>query len=121
MSSKSEKERREKIRIKNAEYQTRKEKRLSEQEYAKREQERLHKAELKKLEESGEWICKPKKNAPKKNAPVLPVLPLPVPVPVHTQVQPNLDLSIIDSVEDTDIKWTKQKINWAESESETED
>ena len=113
MSSKSEQSRREHIRVKNAEYQNRKEKRLSEQDYAKREQERLHKAELKQLEEAGEWICKPKKtsspNSPTPNAKPVPTTPTPV---------TKLDLSIIDSVEDTEIKWTKQKINWAESDTD---
>lgn len=92
-----EKERREQIRIKNAEYQLRSQKRMSDQEYAKREKERLHKAELKKLEQAGEWVCKSK-----------PELKL---EPVDFELK--LDLSIVDSMTD-DVKWPKQKINWAE-------
>jgi len=91
-----EKERREQIRVKNAEYQLRVQKRMSDQDYAKREQERLRKLELKKLEQAGEWVCK------------VPVEPEP------KEPEPELDLSIVDSMEDVDIKWTKQKINWAE-------
>lgn len=91
----NERERREKIRVKNAEYTLRSQKRMSDQEYAKREQERLRKAELKKLEEAGEWVCKLE--------------------PVE-KVEPEtvLDLSIVDSMQDIDIKWTKQKIDWSE-------
>ncbi len=92
----NERERREKIRVKNAEYKLRSQKRMSDQEYTKREQERLRKAELKKLEEAGEWVCK-------------------LPEPVE-KVEPEtvLDLSVVDSMEDIDIKWTKQKIDWSE-------
>lgn len=92
----NERERREKIRVKNAEYTLRSQKRMSDQEYAKREQERLRKAELKKLEEAGEWVCK-----------LEPVEPI-------EKVETVLDLSIVDSMEDIDIKWTKQKIDWSE-------
>jgi hypothetical protein len=98
----NERERREKIRVKNAEYTLRSQKRMSDQEYAKREQERLRKAELKKLEEAGEWVCK---------------LPEPVEkVEKVEKVEPEtvLDLSIVDSMQDIDIKWTKQKIDWSE-------
>ena len=93
----NERERREKIRVKNAEYTLRSQKRMSDQEYAKREQERLRKAELKKLEEAGEWVCK-----------------LPEPVEPIENVETVLDLSVVDSMEDIDIKWTKQKIDWSE-------
>ena len=93
----NERERREKIRVKNAEYKLRSQKRMSDQEYTKREQERLRKAELKKLEEAGEWVCK-----------------LPEPVEPIEKVETVLDLSVVDSMEDIDIKWTKQKIDWSE-------
>lgn len=92
----NERERREQIRVKNAEYKLRSQKRMSDQEYAKREQERLRKAELKKLEEAGEWVCKTK---------IEPKIPM---------VDHVLDLSIVDSMEDVDIKWTKQKVDWSE-------
>jgi hypothetical protein len=94
----NERERREKIRVKNAEYTLRSQKRMSDQEYAKREQERLRKAEVKKLEEAGEWVCTLE------------------PVEKVEKVEPEtvLDLSIVDSMQDIDIKWTKQKIDWSE-------
>jgi len=90
-----ERERREKIRVKNAEYKVRNMNRLSDEEYAKREQARLRKKELKKLERAGEWVIIEPKVEPK---------------PVETV----LDLSIVDSIKDTPDRWVKQKIDWTE-------